>query len=543
MDIVFIAYLGWQILSIPFTGTWASGRTALETSVLIGLVYLVLRGGINKHLSFAHLSRLIVVAAFIQSAIAILQHLDFFPWTEGFFSGFESQATGTLGGANILGAFLGLSIPFVIHLLASRKSKSKLGWFLALVVIIVALILSKSRGAWLAACFGLVVMNWRHIRHVLATLVKKKVLLLFASIIVLVAICVSAKGIYELNPASANGRLFIWCVALDMIRDHWLLGVGHGSFDMQWLEYQGAHFASGFIATDPGRAVSLVSAHSQLLNNFAETGVIGLSLFLLLFTVAFRQLIKSTQHGKPEDIVLISALTILFVHGMVEDVLISIPVQLLLVIILAMPLRHPAEEQVKTNSQKVFSKWLYVVVIPLLLFASLSTHISIQGELLSKEGRELTGSNKWEAGIAKYVSALEYQPNNHELIFSLGAAYSMIGESTKAIELIEESKEGLLDKNQYIALGKAYLDLKDYEQALYNLNKVLYYYPGLISPHFWISRAYYEMGDLQNARNELQVILDAKIELVSPEIEMVKRDARRVLNQINSRSMIPRGEK
>jgi O-antigen polymerase len=532
LDSAFLLYTAWQLSTIFILSTWASGRTAFEISLMIGLIYITLRGGLLRKTSIDTLSKIIAISAFLQSITAVGQYFDLFSWTTGFFEGFESKATGTLGGANILGAYLAISIPFTIQTAKSSNGRSKLGWLFILVVIMTALVFTKSRGAWLAVCFGLIILGWSFIRQVSETLAKHKVVLFTVSVLALVIIVTIVKAVYQMNPASADGRLFIWDVTLDMIRDHWLFGVGHGSFHMHWLEYQGEYFASGLNATDPGRAVSLVSAHSQVLHSFAATGLIGLSLYVSLFIIAIQVLMKSTKHGKPEVVTLLSALMIFFVHGLVEDVLLSIPLQLIFVIILAMSSGEFYGGQTKTQSQKAISRWFQMALIPLVLFASLSTFRSIMGELLWKEGRELAGSGRWDAGIDKYVSALDYLPHNHELMFALGAAYSMVGESAKAIELIEKSKEGLFDKNQYIAFSKAYIDLKDYEQALYNLNKVLYYYPALLNPHFWISRVHFERGDIELAKDELELIIYAENPQNSREVEIVKNDARIVLHKI-----------
>ncbi len=158
----------------------------------------------------------------------------------------------------------------------------------------------------------------------------------------------------------------------------------------------------------------------------------------------------------------------------------------------------------------------------------------IRGELLWKQGQDLAWAGNWEQSIMLYREAVIYLPYNLELDFYLGAAYSKTGQAEKAIKYLTQSQNGFSDKNQYIALGKTYTDNGDYELAEAALSKVLYYYPALLSPYFWLSRVYYEQGDIDRAKQELETILSAENILNSPEIERVKMDARQTLDYMNS---------
>jgi len=178
--------------------------------------------------------------------------------------------------------------------------------------------------------------------------------------------------------------------------------------------------------------------------------------------------------------------------------------------------------------QKRF-RWL---LVPLLILVVIVAQNKIKGELAWKEGQGLARAGNWEQGIEKYIEAQQYLPYSSELKFYLGAAYAKIGRSELAIDLITSSMEGLSDKNQYIALGKAHIDNNDYKLAESTLTRVLYYYPALLSPHYWLSRAYYEQGNIERAKHELQIIIEAENTLNSAEIEQVKTDARRALQAL-----------
>ena len=150
---------------------------------------------------------------------------------------------------------------------------------------------------------------------------------------------------------------------------------------------------------------------------------------------------------------------------------------------------------------------------------------------------QLAGQGDWNRGIKKYTAARKHLPHQPELDFYLGAAYSKIGQSDQAIKTLHRSQRGFSDKNQYIVLAKAHIDKGEYALAEASLNQVLGYYPGLLTPHFWLSRICFETGALAGAKRELEIIIASDNHPNSGEIEQVKRDAIRALEALNAREL------
>ncbi len=539
IDGLLFAWFMWQGLSTLFSTPWPQSGFKLEGLVLIALFYLLTRTALRKRTYINTIIQIIAVVAIIQSSIGILQYFKLFPWTAGFFQGYESQVTGTIGGANNLGALLALSLPFIYFLISKSHKTEKAGWVAALILIVVTLILTRSRGAWVAALVGIGIYKWGFISEFLRILMPGKVWAPVFALVTTGIFTLFLLSIYNLNPDSANGRLFIWSVTWGIITDHLWTGVGFGNFGLNWLEYQGAYFVR---TADPSLhhlAVSLASAHSQYLNISAETGIMGLGLFIALclsiFTSFKRHIGKLPAEQAHIFITVFSALVTILIHALVEDVFNSLSVQLAFLILLATLASTPDFNAERSVGGPVWNrKWKPVVILPLIIFLLTLSWRQIHGELLWKQGQDLARIGNWEQSIKHYQKAGSYLPYNHELDFYLGAAYSKTGQAEKAIKYLTQSQNGFSDKNQYIALGKAYMDNGQYELAEAVLNKVLYYYPTLLSPHYWLSRVYYEQGDIEGAREELETILSTENILKSTEIEKVKEDAELTLIRLDN---------
>jgi O-antigen ligase len=117
----------------------------------------------------------------------------------------------------------------------------------------VALVLTESRGAWLAGLVGLGVLAvWRHRS---------------ARALAAIAVVAIAVGLVALPRVSFGDRPAYWRVALDGASEHAVLGSGAGSFDDVWLQHR------------PIPAY-VRDAHSIYLETAAELGVVGLVLLL-----------------------------------------------------------------------------------------------------------------------------------------------------------------------------------------------------------------------------------------------------------------------
>jgi len=161
---------------------------------------------------------------------------------------------GPVGYANALGILVALSLVLAIGLLLETDGVlGRVALVAAAVVGSVALLLTSSRGAWLATIVGLLT---------LAGLRASRRTLVVAGTIVTLGLCATV----AMAPSVAMGdRPAFWRAAVSDASAHPLLGSGAGSFDDYWLD----HRTIGAFVED---------AHSLYLETMAELGVVGLAL-------------------------------------------------------------------------------------------------------------------------------------------------------------------------------------------------------------------------------------------------------------------------
>jgi O-antigen ligase len=170
----------------------------------------------------------------------------------------------------------GLLLPFLYAgVLFGRRSLSHY-WLISLLFVfcLAGAVLTFSRETWLLALCGLLLVSAAWVRSRV-----KSVLTLMLILIVVVAIL--ASGVIGLayrfyNPDEVYGfeRIYYYATALQLFLTHPVLGVGAGNYQFFDRSLEGE--AAGGIA------------HNQFLTVAAETGVIGLLMFLWLVIALFK---------------------------------------------------------------------------------------------------------------------------------------------------------------------------------------------------------------------------------------------------------------
>lgn len=178
------------------------------------------------------------------------------------------RAYGTLPHPNILGGFLVFSLLMTCYLYEVSERKRWLA--AALILQIMTLFMTYSRSA-LFAFIGAILLGWLLQRRIL-TYWKPLVMGVASAVLLFFPQLFYRGGVVSYNEAASRSdqmRLSMQEIAAQMIRDHPWVGVGFNNYLLAFAEYA------------KGAAVDTISVHNIYLLIAAETGLIGLGLFLV----------------------------------------------------------------------------------------------------------------------------------------------------------------------------------------------------------------------------------------------------------------------
>ena len=170
---------------------------------------------------------------------------------------------------------------------------------------------ARSRAAWLGAIAGVAFLGWYKFNlnqyfnlrsHHSLKLFNHCLMIRNRTIVTIFALVLFAGGLclYHYKKDSADGRMFIWAVTTNIIKDHPILGVGQDRFKAYSMNYQADYFRNhsnskyGMVAADNQYVFN------EFLNIWVENGVIGFLLMGgLVFVLFFRrkEIDSSTVEG------------------------------------------------------------------------------------------------------------------------------------------------------------------------------------------------------------------------------------------------------
>ncbi len=211
-----------------------------------------------------------------------------------------SRAMGASTDPNMFSLMILFSIPLVVHLLFTATTLGRrLFWGMIVLMEIATLVLTYSRSAALVLCLLLVLLGIRY-RHQL----KPRFTGLVASGLVIgavVAFIMIPSSYWERHKqalshedTSVQRRLSYLAVGRDEFLRSPLLGSGLGTFEI-------AYANSKYAFTDPydlWGATARRAAHNMYLEILVGTGLIGLTVFLLIIGLAWRNFRKAAEMSR-----------------------------------------------------------------------------------------------------------------------------------------------------------------------------------------------------------------------------------------------------
>ena len=192
------------------------------------------------------------------------------------------RIAGTMGSPNVAGGYLSMILAPTMSVLFTSLNR----WYKGLAVLtfacgVVDLILTGSRGAWVACAVAMTIVYFfaagrRRIGVAIAMAVNFVVIvaLLFHDVIL-------ARWSSGVSSTGAESRLPLIKLAWEVIKDSPLFGVGANNF---------ATVARDYVTPDPAWHEWFATVHNKYLVVWAETGLGGLLTFLAFLAITVRRL-------------------------------------------------------------------------------------------------------------------------------------------------------------------------------------------------------------------------------------------------------------
>lgn len=474
---------------------------------MLCLCYVIARCLVNKRWMLWGIG----LAGAIEAIWALSQQIG---WVDSNHSIFD--VTGTLGNPGQLAGFLSVALTVMFGLYLLYRQRKFIKWLilsLSLLMIFV-LVLSDSRTGWVAALAGSSFV-WRVWGRI------KRTNLLFKISIGILGFLLCA-GAYYYKKDSADGRLFIWRIATDMIADAPILGHGIGAFGKKYMYYQAQYFESYPLSEYIKLADNVIYPYNEFLHVGVEMGMLGILLVvLIIIALAWRVPLQE------ENMIYMGGFIALMVFSMFSYPSYVLLLMLLFPVLLGGIVCRREMRLFSTLACK-YAWWGVCGFTACLLGKGYYTFY-----LLEKNVEKLYSSSS-----SDMVSAEKYIEMHYDDLKAIPGFLDLYAQYCYKTFPVPESLPVLKDaaiivptSELFCDLGNLYKDAGDMKRAVECYSLASYMTPNRLLPKYELFVLYQEIGDTLLARQIGETILSMVVKVESTETLKIKGGVKRYLEK------------
>lgn len=429
----------------------------------------------GRQLNAPCICRILVFAGIIQVLLLLLQWGDVLPSHHAYF-----PVTGSFRNPGPLGGFLSVCLMAAIALYRQGSGKLRI---LYIVLLSAGLILSDSRAAWIGALAGITyyVMLRLGIRPLLRVVCVIAVGVMFS---LLAAVCYKS--------ASARGRVAIWKVCIEMMKEYPVFGQGVDTFSANYMPQQARYIQEK--ATDAER--HLMDNNRYAFNEFlcvtCEQGLTGLLLVMGILIVLWRASCDC-----------VSLRICLLVYVVFSCFSYPLHVFFLQVCLFMVCGNLSARSAVVWSCPSVKPRILFVVPVIVLFGSSVlrGWHVMRARQAVYDflNNDDMRALDYLETHLCTFI-------HDRALLDSYALALCLKEEHERSIPVLRQSIARFPATDKYIRLGNSFRSLALYSQAEKAYMQAAFMLPDRIYPRYCLFMLYRDMRQEEKAyRQALQI--------------------------------------
>lgn len=456
------------------------------------------------NLSFVY--RALSILGFIEALVGIFQYLKLFPVYDT-----NYNITGTFDNPAGFAICISVLFPFSLFLLRVSALYWKVAGCLFVFASGCAVLFSGSRTGLLA----LIIIS---VMHFYVFYLKQRIVGLYRRKIVwcisLLCLCLIV-GLYYLKKDSADGRLLIWKVSCNMIKDSPLTGHGPGHFQSEYMLYQADYFHRNPDSRFTQLADNVKHPFNEYLKIGIEYGCLGIT---ILFFIILRGIYIYTKNSNPLKYPVAESLI-----GIAVCACFSYPLKYPVIWgILAFTLSVLFMENQKGIEFHTICRRCLGIVISLSFIIVLLLYVTIELKWKEIADRALIGET--EQILPVYKKLHKVFDTHGQFLYNYGVESYMIKHYDEAISILTECTHYWNDYDVQLILADCYMQEKRYDQAESAFLLASNMCPNRFVPLYHLVKLYDLVGQREKAYDLAKIIIHKKIKIPSFKVQRIIKD-------------------
>jgi O-antigen polymerase len=419
----------------------------------------------------------------------------------------------------------------------------------SIVLLLLVLPATRSRASWVAVLAGSLFTCWPMLLRVFKILWNRKLqrfrqyfttTVLFGVAIAVVLSC--SAGLYFLKKDSANGRLLMWQVSWQLVKEEPFLGHGWNSFGAKYMDAQAQWFANGngsdvqkLVAGEPE------APFNEPIRLLVELGLVGFLMIAAFFTLLIAALLRMQKRTNIDGYLrgIGGGIVTILVFSLFSYPMDVAPIMAQLLVLTAvlgsatskLPflLQNEPSHCIKNKIITWFqtqSRWLASVlcigfgIVVLTLIPARIRHYQALSQWA--EANQLYQIGVYEAAARQYATANEQLGDDGLFLQMYAKCMQMQGFNKEALALLETALQNHNGTIVQLTMGDCHAALGDYAKATAAYQAAWNMIPSRLYPGYKLALLYQQMGENALARATAQKVLDMPIKVQSTAVAEIR---------------------
>ena len=485
-------------------------------SSIIAFVILVITAKskiTTDHATKIRILKGIFLVSLIQALYGICQYANIFSSNHSAFS-----VTGSFDNPAGFAAVVALLFPVGLYFALSKTQPGRYFYASALMIVVLSIVLSRSRTGILAILVSTAMFFILYARQKGKTTRNNKLLGLWTVLCFIPATIL----LYQLNKDSADGRILIWNISWEMIKDKPIFGHGHGSFKAKYMDYQAEHFADNKNPQLKNLADNVKHPFNEFIMIAVQYGIVGFLFINFMLTCIIRSVFKANTCLSP---LIFSSFAACLVFAMLSYPLQYMAIWILLLILCLIAL-IPVEIRMKKTRHGLILRSV-IIISAIICFSYTLKHIQYQLKWKAIAQQSLSGQTI--IMLPQYRQLYPALKSNPFFLYNFGAELNIAGKYSESLAILKECKKKFNDYDLQLLLADNYYRIGAWDKALNTYRYASWMIPCRFWPMYQMFSIYRETGQNKKALRMAKRIYRKKVKVPSLTIKSIKKEAKSYL--------------